>query len=181
MTLDLKRAEARPITSVDDLIAVFRGAERGRERHKLGLEHEKLIYPTHGVRAVPYEGSAGIGALLEALYSAGYEPFREVPGGPLIAARRGEATVSLEPGGQLELSGTAAATAREVHEENLRHLAETKQFARALASVRRGAADALDAQGAVRGHAEYAGGAGCARAGHDADDRHRTSLPGLGG
>lgn len=132
MTLDLKRAETRPITSVDDLIAVFKGAERGRERHKLGLEHEKLIYPARGARAVPYEGPAGIGALLEALQSAGYESFRETPGGPPIAARRGEATVSLEPGGQLELSGTPAATAREVHEENLRHLAETKQVAGAL-------------------------------------------------
>ena len=70
---------------------------------------------------MPYEGASGIGALLERLAATGgYTPFRETPTSPVIALQRGEATVSLEPGGQLELSGSPWRTAREAHAENLR-------------------------------------------------------------
>ena len=121
-----------PITSVEDLLSFFRGAQRPRDQHQVGLEHEKLVYPAGGVQAPPYEGPAGIGALLEALVHVGYEPYQESASGPLIAASKGEATVTLEPGGQVEFSGRAWATARQAHEENVRHLAELKQAAAGL-------------------------------------------------
>jgi glutamate--cysteine ligase len=127
MSLDTQRSDRTLITSVEQLAAYFRTAERPREQHKVGLEHEKLVYPVRGDRAVPYEGPNGIGAILQRMESAGYTPFREFPGGPAIAATRGAATISLEPGGQLELSGTAVATARQAHEENVRHVAEVKE------------------------------------------------------
>jgi glutamate--cysteine ligase len=81
---------------------------------------------------VPYEGEAGIGALLGRLAPAGYTPFRETPESPVIALQRGQATISLEPGGQLELSGSPFHTAREAHGENLGHLAEVKAAAASL-------------------------------------------------
>jgi glutamate--cysteine ligase len=133
MSLDLKRAAAEPIASIDMLLEGFRAAEKPREGHLLGLEHEKLVYPVGAVRPVPYEGPSGIGALLEKIGPAGgYSLFRETPEAPVIALQRGIETISLEPGGQLELSGSPFRTAREAHAENLRHLAEVKAAGGAL-------------------------------------------------
>ncbi len=133
MSLDLKRAVAQPIASVDSLVEVFRSAEKSQAQHRLGLEHEKFIYPKVAPQPVPYEGPAGIGALLEKMGAVGgYELFRETPESPVIALQRGMETVSLEPGGQLELSGSPFFTAREAQAENLRHLAEAKAAAEAL-------------------------------------------------
>ncbi|MFZ5469782.1 MAG: glutamate--cysteine ligase [Myxococcota bacterium] len=129
MSLDLKTGEDQPVTSLSELESYFREAEKPADALRLGLEHEKLVYPRGGATPVPYEGPAGIRALLEKLTAAGWEPFRESPSAPPIALTRGEATVSFEPGGQLELSGTPVTTARAAHEENLRHLAEVKAAA----------------------------------------------------
>ncbi|WP_257459907.1 glutamate--cysteine ligase [Archangium lipolyticum] len=132
MSLDLQRTATEPITSVDMLLAGFRSAEKPRSSHLLGLEHEKFVYPLQSARQVPYEGPSGIGALLERLAPAGYTPFRETPTSPAIALQKGMLTISLEPGGQLELSGSPWRTAREAHAENLAHLAEVKAAAEAL-------------------------------------------------
>jgi glutamate--cysteine ligase len=132
MSLDLKRAASEPITSIDMLVSGFRAAEKPRSEHRLGLEHEKLIYPVGSAKPLPYEGESGVGALLGRLAPAGYTPFRETPASPVIALQRGMATISLEPGGQLELSGSPFHTAREAHAENLTHLQEVKAAADAL-------------------------------------------------
>jgi glutamate--cysteine ligase len=133
MSLDLKRSVAEPIASVDVLVDTFRAAEKPRAQHRLGLEHEKFVYPRANARPVPYEGPSGIGALLEKMGAAGgYTLFRETPDSPVIALQRGIETVSLEPGGQLELSGSPFHTAREAQAENLKHLAEAKAAAAAL-------------------------------------------------
>src|SRR5688572_2680600 len=112
MSLDLARAEDRPIGSVDELVALFAAAERPKGTHLVGLEHEKFLYPAGGAAPVPYEGERGVGALLTTLVREGHDEFREAPQLPTIALTRGKATISLEPGGQLELSGAPAATAR---------------------------------------------------------------------
>jgi glutamate--cysteine ligase len=132
MSLDLKRAISEPLTSVDALVDGLRAAEKPRSEHRLGLEHEKLVYPLATARPVPYEGEAGIGALLRRLAPGGYSPFRETPESPIIALQRGMAAISLEPGGQLELSGSPFHTAREAHGENLGHLAEARAAAASL-------------------------------------------------
>lgn len=133
MSLDLQNAEGQPLTSVEPLVEGFRRAERAKAPGalKIGLEHEKLLY-SRASRAVPYEGPEGVGALLEALARNGHSPFRERDGLPVIALTRGQATISLEPGGQLELSGAPWLTAREAHQENLRHLDEVKTAAKSL-------------------------------------------------
>jgi glutamate--cysteine ligase len=131
MSLDLK-ADTEPVTSIDDLVAFFREAERPPTEHQVGLEHEKLMYPRGGYRAVPYEGERGIEALLGRLVAGGYSPFREAEGLPIIALMKGEHTVSLEPGGQIELSGTPFPTARAVHVENTAHLADLRAAAEEL-------------------------------------------------
>lgn len=123
MSLDSAQSE-KTVTSVEELLAYFRAAEKPGTK-LIGLEHEKLIYPKAGSAPLPYE--AGIENVLAGFARFGWKEFREAPGLPVIAMTRGSATLSLEPGGQFELSGTAAATARAVHEENLQHLRELRE------------------------------------------------------
>src|SRR5690242_4633013 len=111
MSLDLKQ-EAHPLGGVEELVAQLRAAERPADQHSVGLEHEKLVYPLESAVPVPYEGERGIGALLASLARlGGYTEFRESTDSPVIALTRGKTTVSLEPGGQFELSGAPWRTA----------------------------------------------------------------------
>jgi glutamate--cysteine ligase len=122
MSLDRVPTQDEVVTSPDGLVDVFRAAERPRAEHRLGLEHEKFLYPVADPPTpVPYDGPRGIGALLGLLQARGYTPFRDAPDAPVIALTRDDHTLSLEPGGQFELSGTPARTARAVHAENLAH------------------------------------------------------------
>ena len=126
MSLDREQPQVQPVSSVEELTAFFQTAERPTATHQVGLEHEKFIYPRTVALPVPYEGPSGIGALLTALARRGYQPFRESAEQPVIALTRGTSTISLEPGGQVELSGNPARTARIVHAENKQHLSQLK-------------------------------------------------------
>ncbi len=132
MSLDRAQPDAQPLSSVDELVGFFRAAERPIARHWVGLEHEKFIYPNGSTEPVPYEGERGISAVLKGLQAFRFQPFRESPSGPVIALTRGKSTISLEPGGQFELSGAPAPTARAVHQENVSHLNEVKTVCREL-------------------------------------------------
>ena len=132
MSLDLQPSEDRVLTSVDELVGFFRSAEKPAAQHLLGLEHEKFLYPRGSAQAVPYQGAQGIGALLEKLQENGYQAFKEAPDKPTIALTRPQLTLSLEPGGQFELSGSPLRTAQEVHRENTAHLKELRAAADTL-------------------------------------------------
>lgn len=132
MSLDARQTEVQPMTTAQALEDTFRSAERRDGPGLVGLEHEKLLFPAGGAGAVPYDGPSGVGALLEAFLAEGWEAFHEGPGLPIIALVKGRVTVSLEPGGQFELSGAPHPTAREGHLENLAHLERLKAHAAAL-------------------------------------------------
>lgn len=132
MSLDSQKTEDRPLTSLDELLEYFQSAERSDGQALIGLEHEKLIYPVGKATPVPYEGPEGIGALLRSFAANGYQEYREAPELPVIAMTKGRAALSLEPGGQFELSGSPFGSAREAQRENLEHLAELKANAAAL-------------------------------------------------
>ncbi len=132
MSLDSNQTEDRPISNASELVEFFRSAERAEGPTLVGLEHEKFIVPVGGSNAVPYEGPSGIGALMRGFAGFGWQEFREKPGAPVIAMQRGQATLSLEPGGQFELSGSPFQTARQAHAENLEHLAQLRQVMGAL-------------------------------------------------
>lgn len=92
------------ITSLDQLEATFHDGACAREDWKIGVEYEKPVVDRKTGEAVPYEGRNGIGAVLEGIrercqWNGVYED------GNLIALANGRASVTLEPGGQLELSG----------------------------------------------------------------------------
>jgi glutamate--cysteine ligase len=100
----------------------FRAGETPADRWRVGLEHEKIGLFAADARPVPFEGENGIGALLAGLARTG--GWKEVHEGPnLIALDRDGESVTLEPGGQLELSGRPFATVHETARELEAHLA----------------------------------------------------------
>lgn len=79
---------------------------------------------------IPYEGDSGVHAILEELAARGWKPEAETEGGPLIALLRNGASVTLEPGSQLELSGAPLRHAHEICSEFHHHLDELASFSR---------------------------------------------------
>ena len=120
-------AAALPITDRAQLIAALSSGQKPPADWRIGTEHEKFGFRHGDLRPPAYEGEGGIGALLQGLTRFGWEPVTEH--GTLIALVRDGASVSLEPAGQLELSGAPLedihATAREIDT----HLAELAQVA----------------------------------------------------
>ena len=117
----------QPIEGVGDLLAYFRAAETPREDWAIGTEHEKVgVYADTGDR-VPYEGPYGIGALLEKIHAAtGWERVEER--GRIIALAHEGASVTLEPGGQIELSGAPLVSTRETCAEFNTHVDLVKEL-----------------------------------------------------
>jgi glutamate--cysteine ligase len=130
MSLDATVHESPPAGSPADLAAWFRERERPRQDWKVGLEHEKIPLLAGTLDPVPYDGPSGIGAALSAFSRFGYQPFLE--DGRVIAAQKSGLTVSIEPGGQVELSGRPFADVHVVAEELARHLEKCREVASAL-------------------------------------------------
>ncbi len=106
-------------------------AAKPKSRWRIGTEHEKFVFRTCSLTPVPYEGEDGIRALMEALIERyGWEPIAE--GDNIIALKRPEketrgllgGTISLEPGGQFELSGAPLENLHQTAEETQEHLNE---------------------------------------------------------
>jgi len=115
-----------PVESADDLIAYLRSGEKPAERWRVGTEHEKIGLYEDDHAPVPYEGERGIGALLNRVAREdGWTPVREE--GNTIALQKGEASITLEPGGQMELSGAPLRTIHETCDEFHSHLETMKR------------------------------------------------------
>ncbi len=113
------------IESRADLIGVFSGGEKPPERWRIGTEHEKFVYRTSDHRAPSYDEPGGIHDLLMALTRYGWEPVME--GDHVIALAGSDGTVSLEPAGQLELSGAPLENLHQTCAETGRHLKQVKE------------------------------------------------------
>ena len=120
----------RPVNFAD-VIGWFEAGEKPKTAWRVGAEHEKFPFRTGSLGAVAYEGPAGIKALLEGLMRFGWAGvFEDSDSGPvLIALERNGASVSLEPGGQFELSGAPLATMHDIAAETGAHLDEVKAVA----------------------------------------------------
>jgi len=123
--------KSTPIAGRQQLIDYLAAGEKPRTAWRIGTEHEKFGFRTDDLAPPPFEGERGIRALLEGLASRyGWEIVRE--GEVPVALTRGQANITLEPAGQLELSGapleTIFQTCREVNE----HLEEVRAVADGL-------------------------------------------------
>jgi glutamate--cysteine ligase len=95
---------------------------------RIGTEHEKFGYGLDDHLPLPYEGPRSIRAMLEGLRDRyGWAPVEEA--GNIIGLEKDGANVSLEPGGQLELSGAPLRTIHETCDEVNAHLREVKAIA----------------------------------------------------
>ncbi len=121
----------RPLT-IEDLADYFAAGCKPAEQWRVGAEHEKFGFRLNTHETVPYYGPDGIEAMLKGLMRFGWEGvFEDRPDGgqTLIGLNRGGANVSLEPGGQFELSGAPLNSMHEICEETGSHLQEVKTVA----------------------------------------------------
>ena len=116
------------IESVDQLTAYLAAGSKPKTDWRIGTEHEKFVFCRKTLKPVPHEGETGIGAILEALGErTGWKPI--VENGNTIGLTGDGASVSLEPGGQFELSGAPLETVHQTCDEVHRHLACVKDVA----------------------------------------------------
>lgn len=120
-------SDETPLHSVSQLVAWMLDGAKPRERWVVGTEHEKFgWWPDQGTYPT-FEGPRGIGEVLRRLVAErGWLPTFE--GDDIIALSRGAARITLEPGGQFELSGAPLRTLAETEAELLEHLAEVREI-----------------------------------------------------
>lgn len=104
------------ITSKTDLVAYLEGGCKPREDWRIGTEHEKFVFTRDDRKPLTYDGPRGVREILTRMERFGWQPIME--GDNVIALRQaGRGTVSLEPAGQIELSGAPLQTLHETCRE----------------------------------------------------------------
>ncbi len=93
---------------LDDLVAWFAAGSKPRDQWRIGTEHEKIGFCMDSLKPIPYDGERSINKLLALLKRYDWQPVLE--GDHLIALKKAGASVTLEPGGQVELSGAPLST-----------------------------------------------------------------------
>jgi len=117
----------KPIERFDELLDVFVSAEKPRTEWRVGAEMEKFGVVAATGEPINYNGKRGVARILEALADRfGWRRDYEYDGAPLIALVRDGASITLEPGSQLELSGAPLVHAHQVCAEFSAHLRELR-------------------------------------------------------
>ncbi|MDH5674527.1 MAG: glutamate-cysteine ligase family protein [Myxococcales bacterium] len=125
-----------PIGDLEDLLSPFRAAITPRAQFRVGTEAEKFGLLSDSLEPLPYEGPRSVLAVLAALVADhGWSEYREYDAGALISLKREATSVTLEPAGQLELSGSPFATVHEACAEFSAHLEELRRVSEPLGVV----------------------------------------------
>jgi len=122
-----------PIETRHELVAWLEAGCKPKSQFRVGTEHEKFAFTVEGHRPVPYAGPRGIRALLEGMqHHLGWEPIME--GDNIIGMFdvTGGGAITLEPGGQFELSGAPVQNVHQTASELFAHLAQLREVARPL-------------------------------------------------
>jgi len=126
-------SDATPIQSRDQLVETLASGSKPKAAWRVGTEHEKFGFYLADHTPVPYEGERGIRRLLEAMEGLlGWQPIED--DGRIIGLTdpTGQGAISLEPGGQFELSGAPLATLHQTCREVNAHLAQVRECATPL-------------------------------------------------
>jgi len=131
------------LASTEDLLAIFRGAEKPRAQFRVGAEAEKFGVDAKTGAPISYGGDKGISRILQDLVVRhGWRGESEYEGGPTLALVKDRqanglpnANVTLEPGSQLELSGAPMVDVHAIHEEMAEHLAQIAPISAELGLV----------------------------------------------
>jgi glutamate--cysteine ligase len=127
------QVDMTPVETRDELVAWFEAGSKPKSQYRIGTEHEKFAFTVESHRPVPYDGRRSIRALLEGMqHLLGWEPI--VEDGHIIGMFdvTGGGAISLEPGGQFELSGAPVESVHQTSAELMAHLAQIKEIARPL-------------------------------------------------
>src|SRR5579863_414694 len=117
------------IRSKEELLEYFRGGSKPRDQWRIGTEYEKVAVDARSGRALPFSGPRGIEAILRGLAERyGYEPEDEE--GRIIALKGPASSITLEPGGQIELSGEQCKDIHCAQREFSRHIAQLLEVTR---------------------------------------------------
>lgn len=126
--MSIPQSGGGPIEHHSQLAEYLETGCKPREDWRIGTEHEKFGFCKDTLNPLPYEGERSIQAVLEGLRDGhGWSPVEE--GGKLIGLEKDGANVSLEPGGQLELSGAPLENIHQTCDEVNHHLADVKDIA----------------------------------------------------
>ncbi|MDX2238425.1 MAG: glutamate--cysteine ligase [Hyphomonadaceae bacterium] len=122
----------RPIENVRELVEHLEsGCKPDSATWRIGTEHEKFGFYADTLSPIPYAGERGIGALLNGLAER-YGWARVVEDENVIALEKNGASISLEPGGQLELSGAPLEHLHQTCSETGEHLMQVREIAGAM-------------------------------------------------
>src|ERR1700733_10017310 len=119
-----------PITDKRQLVDYIAAGAKPRSEWRIGTEHEKFVFRRADLHPVPYDGPDGIRALLEGVMKFGWQPVLDA--GNLIGLSDGTASISLEPGGQFELSGAPLDNLHQTCAEVQDHLKQIRPVCDAL-------------------------------------------------
>ncbi len=127
------QVDMTPIETREELIAWFEAGSKPKAQFRIGTEHEKFVFMVERNSPVPYDGTRSIRALLEGMqHLLGWEPILEDGNVIGLFDVTGGGAISLEPGGQFELSGAPLETVHQTCSELMAHLAQVKEVARPL-------------------------------------------------
>ena len=125
--------DSSPIESVDELVAYLAAGNKPSEKWRIGTEHEKFPFYVDGNAPVPYGGERGIRSILEGMRERlGWDPILDDGRIIGLVEPTGQGAISLEPGGQFELSGAPLETIHQTCREGNAHLAQVREIAEPL-------------------------------------------------
>ena len=119
------------ITDKNLLIEYMESGCKPPEKWRIGTEHEKFAYDLSDLSPLEYEGEAGVRALLEGLTKFGWKPVIE-NGNPIALVKPDNSSITLEPAGQIELSGAPLENIHQTCSEVSEHLKQVKSVAKDL-------------------------------------------------
>lgn len=122
-----------PVTALADLTEYLAQGNKPKDKFRIGTEHEKFAFFKADNSPVPYFGEASISALLNGMAEkTGWEPIIDAGNIIGLAEQSGQGAISLEPGGQFELSGAPLENLHQTCKESNRHLAVLREIAEPL-------------------------------------------------
>ncbi len=121
----------KPIESKADLVTYLEAGCKPPEQWRIGTEHEKFAFRLSDLKPLPYDGEDGIRELLMRLTRFGWTPVYEGENVIALSSETG-GSVSLEPAGQVELSGAAVENIHQTCDEVSSHLNQVKAVAREM-------------------------------------------------
>lgn len=128
--MSIPQSGGGPIEDRSQLAGFLAAGAKPATAWKIGTEHEKFGWLTDSHLPLPYDGPRSIRAIFDALTARGWQPLSE--GDKVIGLKRDRANISLEPGGQFELSGAPLDTLHDTDAELDSHFAEVGAIAGAM-------------------------------------------------